>query len=92
MTVHIFISGFVQGVGFRQFVKREAVKAGATGWVRNMPDGRVEAKLYGPKAKIEGMIAVYRKGPFLSEVQDVVVVWEDKETLLRPPEDFRIVK
>ncbi len=73
----VFISGFVQGVGFRQFVKRQALKIGLTGWVKNLPDNRVEAIFCGSKEKIEKMIAICEKGPFLSEVKDVNVVWEE---------------
>lgn len=42
MTAVIYISGFVQGVGFRKFVKKEAQKLHLTGYVKNLPDGRVE--------------------------------------------------
>jgi acylphosphatase len=75
---HIFISGFVQGVGFRQFVLRQAQHLRLTGWVKNLPDNRVEALFQGPKETIEKVIFICRKGPFLSEVKDVNVVWEDK--------------
>lgn len=78
MVAHIFISGFVQGVGFRQFVKRQAIKIGLTGWVKNLPDNRVEAVLQGRIDNIEKMILLCRKGPFLSEVKDVNVAWEEK--------------
>lgn len=74
---HIFISGFVQGVGFRHFVKRKAQEIGLTGWVKNLPDGRVEVVFQGPKEKIEEIIILCRKGPFLSEVEDVEVEWEE---------------
>ena len=77
----IFISGFVQGVGFRQFVKQNALKLGLTGWVKNLKDNRVEAAFQGSKEQIEKIIAICEKGPFLSEVKDVVVDWEEsKET------------
>ena len=52
-VAHIFISGFVQGVGFRQFIKINADKLKLKGWVRNLSDGRVEAMLQGSKEKIE---------------------------------------
>lgn len=77
MVARVFISGFVQGVGFRQFVKRSALKLGLTGWVKNLPDNRVEALFQGPKETIEKAISVCKKGPFLSEVKDIVVEWED---------------
>ena len=77
MLVHIFISGFVQGVGFREFIKRSARKLGLTGWVRNLLDNRVEAVFCGSKEQIEKIITICRKGPFLSEVRDVEVLWNE---------------
>lgn len=79
MTAHIFISGFVQGVGFRRFVKHHAVKLGLTGWVKNLADNRVEAILQGSKEDIEKMVLICEKGAFLSEVRDVVVDWEEAQ-------------
>ena len=80
MVAHVFVSGFVQGVGYRQFVKRAAIKIGLTGWVRNIPDNRVEALFCGTKEQIEKMIAICEKGPFLSEVKDVMVEWDGQST------------
>ena len=76
-VAHIFISGFVQGIGFRQFIKINANRLGITGWVRNTPDDRVEAVFSGQKEKIEEMIKLCRKGPFLAEIKEVHVEWED---------------
>ena len=73
----IFMSGFVQGVGFRQFVRKSAEQTGVKGWVRNLEDGRVEAVLQGEKEDIEKMIQLCNKGPFLAEVKSVDVIWED---------------
>ena len=73
----VFISGFVQGVGFREFIKRSARKFGLTGWVRNLLDNRVEAVFCGSKEQIEKIITICRKGPFLSEVRDVEVLWNE---------------
>jgi len=75
MVAHVFISGFVQGVGFRQHIKRRARSLGLTGWIRNTSDGRVEALFSGSKDKIEEAISECNKGPFLSEVKNVVVEW-----------------
>ncbi len=86
-AAHIFVTGFVQGVGYRQFVKSEARKRGLTGWVRNLPDSRVEALFIGEKKELEKMIQLCKKGPFLSEVENIAVFWEDKKETF---EDFTI--
>lgn len=72
---HVYISGFVQGVGFRHFIRKEAGKLGLLVSVQNLPDGRVEAILEGQKDKIDKMIVLCKKGPFLAEVEDVTVEW-----------------
>lgn len=77
MVAHVFISGFVQGVGFRRFVKQNALKLGLTGWVKNLSDNRVEAVFQGSKEQIEKIILLCGKGPFLSEVKDVDLIWEE---------------
>jgi acylphosphatase len=76
---HVFISGFVQGVSFRYFVKTHAKQLGLTGWVRNTEDGGVEAVFTGDKEKIEEMIALCRKGPMLAEVKQLGFEWEEPE-------------
>ncbi|OGZ35068.1 MAG: hypothetical protein A2815_01130 [Candidatus Portnoybacteria bacterium RIFCSPHIGHO2_01_FULL_40_12b] len=76
MIANVFITGFVQGVGFRRFVKKQAVKLGLTGWVKNLPDNRVEALFSGSQETIEKIISICKKGPFLSEVKDVEVLWD----------------
>jgi acylphosphatase len=77
--VHVFISGFVQGVSFRQFVKSNARQLGLTGWVHNTEDGGVEAVFCGDKEKIEKMIELCKKGPMLAEVKHVGFDWENPE-------------
>ena len=77
MTAHVFVFGFVQGVGFRQAVKRKASSLSLTGWVKNLPDNRVEAVFSGDKEKIEQAIEFCKKGPFLSEVKHVEVEWQE---------------
>ena len=79
MQAHIFILGFVQGVGFRAFVKSNAKKLGLTGWVKNLSDGRVEAVVTGKKKLIEQLIGTIEKGSFFSEVKSVQVEWERGE-------------
>lgn len=88
MQAHVLIFGFVQGVGFRQAVKRKARFLGLTGWIKNLPDNRVEALFSGPKDKIEEAINFCKKGPFLSEVKHVEVSWEEEQDF----DDFLIIK
>lgn len=67
----IIVMGRVQGVGFRAFVLREARKRGIEGWVRNLPDGSVEAVLAGQVAAVKAMIGVCYSGPPGSRVTDI---------------------
>lgn len=84
----ITITGFVQGVGYRQFVKQQARKLGLVGWVQNMPDHSVEAKVFGPLDLVQQLIAACQKGPFLSEVKEVHVEWIESDTI---PADFSVL-
>lgn len=79
MFAHVVVSGFVQGIGYRQFTKRVAQNLSLKGWVRNIDQGRVETAMVGPREKIEEAIGQLKKGPFLSEVKDITVEWEEKE-------------
>ena len=79
MKAHVLISGFVQGIGFRAFVKKHALDLGIKGWVANTQDSRVEAMFVGPKEKIDQMIEMCRKGPFLAQVRDVEVKFVDSD-------------
>ena len=60
---HVVVSGRVQGVGFRYLLEREAVAAGVAGWVRNTPDGTVEAVLEGPPSAVDDVLRWMRHGP-----------------------------
>jgi acylphosphatase len=55
--------GYVQGVGFRWFVQREAARLGLTGWVANRADGGVEVVAEGPAADLDRLVAELREGP-----------------------------
>lgn len=79
MRAHVFISGNVQGVGFRYFVKRNARRLGLKGFVKNTPDGQVEAVFEGNKKTIDQIINQCRKGPFLSSVSDLAIIEEDEK-------------
>lgn len=70
---HLWISGVVQGVGFRFFAERVARRLGVRGFVRNLPDGRLELIAEAPAAAMEALLAQLRRGPSGAVVQDVVV-------------------
>ena len=73
MTVarHVRIYGRVQGVFFRAWMREKADALKVTGWVRNCPDGRVEAHVEGEDAAMEQMIELLRRGPPSARVDDV---------------------
>ena len=71
-TLHLMIEGRVQGVGYRQWFSRHAQALGLTGWVRNRTDGRVEAMVSGPRAKVEELLEASRRGPRLAVVSKIV--------------------
>ncbi len=76
---HVYISGFVQGVGFRAYVRSKAKKMGVNGWVRNLTDDRVEGVFQGDPAVVGKLLKVCRRGPFFANVKDIVVDWEDTD-------------
>jgi acylphosphatase len=69
-AVHVRIGGRVQGVGFRYFALREAQEHGVTGWVRNLSDGGVEARVEGSAEKVNAFLASLREGPRMSRVEE----------------------
>jgi acylphosphatase len=71
--VRVVVSGGVQGVGFRWSTREEATLRGLAGYVRNLPDGRVEAVFEGPAEAVEGMIGWCRSGPRWAAVSGVEV-------------------
>ena len=73
ICAHVFVSGLVQGVNYRWFTLETADGLGLTGWVRNLPDGRVEAEIEGEKEVVERMIETMRRGPRLAQVTDLEV-------------------
>lgn len=73
VTKHLRIHGLVQGVWYRESMRREAEAGGVTGWVRNRVDGTVEATVQGESPAIEAILAWCRKGPELARVDRVEV-------------------
>jgi acylphosphatase len=82
-SVHVTITGLVQGVGFRLFVEREAERRGLAGWVRNRRDGSVEAVFSGDEAKVAAMVDACRRGPPVGHVENVAVEEYRGPTLAR---------
>jgi acylphosphatase len=76
VRVHLIVHGRVQGVSFRENTRREAVRVGVSGWVRNRPDGTVEVQAQGPRAAVEEMVAFCYRGPRMARVDRVEVAWE----------------
>ncbi len=70
--VHVYISGRVQGVFFRAETQRAALSFNITGWVRNLPDGRVEAVFEGEDGNVDKMLAWSHHGPPAARVQEII--------------------
>jgi len=83
LRAHVFVSGRVQGVGYRISTAEMAADMGLHGWVRNLPDGRVEAVFEGKKELVEAAIAWCRRGNPPAVVKDVAVEYETPEGLRR---------
>lgn len=73
-TVHVRITGRVQGVGYRAWARDEAEALGLSGWVRNTPSGEVEAVLSGSTDNVEAMLALCREGPRFAAVDTVEIL------------------
>ncbi len=74
--VHLWIRGYVQGVGFRHHARQQAMLRGLTGWVKNLPDGQVEIVAEGDEKSLEDLVDWSRRGPEMAEVESVDVQWE----------------
>ena len=87
VRAHLKIYGLVQGVFFRSTMKQVAYRLGVTGWVRNLPDGSVEAVVEGPEDRVRKIIEWAHRGPPLARVERVEVTWEEYKGEFK---DFRI--
>ena len=74
---HVRISGQVQGVFFRDSTRQRAEELGLAGWVKNLPDGRVEAVFEGPSEKVREMVRWCEEGPRHASVEDVGTDFEE---------------
>ena len=83
--VHVFVTGDVQHVEFREAIADKANEQGVTGWVRNLNDGRIEAVLEGPRDEVYRVVGLCRAGPKGARVSGVQV---DRE----PPRNEKTFK
>jgi len=79
--VHLLISGRVQGVFFRVDTQREARSLGLVGWVRNLPDGRVEIVAQGDAEAVRALVEWSHLGPVRAEVTSVDISWEKTQPI-----------
>ncbi len=70
IRLKVLIGGRVQGVGFRFFTKENGEKFNCSGWVKNLPDGRVEAEIQGDEENVARLLELLRKGPGMGFVND----------------------
>ncbi len=73
---HMFVSGRVQGVFFRSQTKHNAERYDLKGWIRNLPDGRVEAVFEGEKEAVETLVEFCKHGPSSARVTNIKLRWE----------------
>ena len=71
--IHLFVEGRVQGVGYRYSARAKAAALGLLGWVRNLPDGRVEILAQGTPDSLNAFVQWCREGPRLSQVTGVFI-------------------
>lgn len=75
--VHAYVSGRVQGVFYRDTTRNTACRVGATGWVQNLPDGRVEAIIEGSQEEVDKVLTFMEVGPSRAYVDHIEIIEED---------------
>jgi acylphosphatase len=86
VRTHVWVSGHVQGVYFRAYAEDEAAYRQIADWIRNAPDGRIEAVFEGSRTSVEAMIQWCPRGSPAARVTGVEVTWE----ALRGEQGFRV--
>jgi acylphosphatase len=81
VRVHAIVTGRVQGVWFRARTQERAESLGVSGWVRNLPDGAVEAVFEGPRDAVDAVVEWCREGPDHASVDDIATREEPPEGL-----------
>ncbi len=79
VRAHVWFSGRVQGVFFRANTEKKANELGVNGWVRNLPDGRVEAIFEGEESQVKALIEWCRTSQPYARVTDVEIRWEEPQ-------------
>ena len=80
--IHVFVTGRVQGVSFRFYTRKKAMQLGLQGWVRNLPDGRVEVIAEGHEERLEQLLQWCRQGPSMAQVKEIRADWENQSEAL----------
>ena len=83
ICIHCFVSGLVQGVWFRAGTNDEARRLGLTGWVRNVPDGRVEVLACGDKEQVNALREWLQHGPPRAKVSEMTceeIAWDEHDS------------
>ena len=88
IRTHIFVSGRVQGVCFRGDTQQIARELGLTGFVKNLPDGKVEIITEGEKEKVKQIVDWVRQGPPAAQVNNIDIEWEGYKGEFK---DFQVV-
>ena len=73
---HLFVSGLVQGVGYRFYAMRKANAYGVSGFAKNLMDGRVEVVVEGSRSMVEQFISDLKVGPMSAHVSDIRIEWD----------------
>ena len=87
-SIRIFLTGSIQGIFFRQFIKDNADKSNVRGYIRSLEDGRVEIFFEGDKEKVNSMVEICRTGHKHANIRSV----EEKEEPFQDFKEFRILK
>ncbi len=87
-SIRLYITGFVQGIFFRQFIKDHADKNNVRGYVRNLEDGRIEIFLEGNKNSVDAMLEICKKGPAHAKIRNI----EEKPEPFQDFKEFKILR
>lgn len=87
-SLRLFITGSVQGIFFRQFIKEHADKNSVKGYIRNLEDGRIEIFLEGDSENVEAMSSICKRGPQHAHIRKI----EEKPEIFQDFKEFKILR